>query len=246
MKTKKFIIVAALIAFSSSFVFSQGCNDTLKASIIELYDLDMKTYELTNLDGASFNPQKKKNIILTTIVLMNNASYTEGDSIFSEYYLLKGKDTIQHFSVPHKCLKKDETYDTVGYADYVLKIDSLKDGVYSIYSYVSRTNKDGLFCDSIQMLSGYTCHFTMDRSLRVPSFYCDVKISPNPASEQFNVTCGKKMRSVALFNTAGQLVRQMEPCSNEARIPLSGLPRGLYLLKVQTDSGSAVRKVVVE
>ena len=31
-----------------------------------------------------------------------------------------------------------------------------------------------------------------------------------------------------------------------ARIPLSSLPRGLYLLKVQTDSGSAVKKVVVE
>ena len=245
MRVTRFFLATAFIAFSS-FVFGQGCNDTLKASIIELYDMDMKTYELTNLDGASFNPQKKKNIILTTIVLMDNASYTEGDTIFSEYYLLKGKDTIQHFSVLHKCLKEDETYDTAGYADYVLRIDSLKDGVYSIYSYVSRTNKDGLFCDSIQMLSGYTCYFTMDRSLRVPSFYSDIKISPNPATEQLNVACGVRMHEITLYNTAGQQMRQINPCGNEAQIPLSGLPRGLYLLKVQTDSGSAVRKVVVE
>ena len=54
------------------------------------------------------------------------------------------------------------------------------------------------------------------------------------------------MQSLALFNTTGQRVRQMEPCGTEVQIPLSGLPRGLYLLRVQTASGSAVRRVVVE
>ncbi|MCR5190958.1 MAG: T9SS type A sorting domain-containing protein, partial [Bacteroidales bacterium] len=73
-----------------------------------------------------------------------------------------------------------------------------------------------------------------------------MNVFPNPASEQLNITCGEEMRSIALFNTAGQRVRQMEPCGSEVQIPLSGLPRGLYLLRVQTANGSAVRKVVVE
>ncbi|MBR5664457.1 MAG: T9SS type A sorting domain-containing protein [Bacteroidales bacterium] len=73
-----------------------------------------------------------------------------------------------------------------------------------------------------------------------------VKVFPNPASEQLNVTCEEPMQSLALFNTTGQRVRQMEPCGTEVQIPLSGLPRGLYLLKVETAGGSVVRKVVVE
>lgn len=239
-----FILTIMLVVPFSSFVFGQNCNDTLKASIIELCDFN--TLNVTSLEGASFNPQKKEYIVLTTIVLINNASYTEGDSIFSEYYLLMGKDTIQHFSIAHLYMKEDENYDTVGYADYVLMIDNLKDGDYSIYSYVSRTNKDGLFCDSIQMLSGYTCHFTMDRSLRVPSFYCDVKIFPNPVTELLNVACSEQMHEITLYNTAGQQMRQITPCDSEVQISVSGLPRGLYLLKIQTDSGSTVRKLIVE
>ena len=73
-----------------------------------------------------------------------------------------------------------------------------------------------------------------------------VKVFPNPASEQLNVTCGEEMQSLALFNPTGQRVRQMEPCGMEVQIPLSGLPHGLYLLKVETAAGTAVRKVVVE
>ena len=73
-----------------------------------------------------------------------------------------------------------------------------------------------------------------------------LRVFPNPASEQLNVTCGDEMRSIALFNPTGQRVRQMEPCGNEAQIPLSGLPHGLYLLRVETAGGTAVRKVVVE
>ncbi|MBO7623912.1 MAG: T9SS type A sorting domain-containing protein [Bacteroidales bacterium] len=124
----------------------------------------------------------------------------------------------------------------------------LKKGTYKVYTSVIYTSRDGYFCDSIVELSSKTVTFYVDTKAAVQQVAQETSLNvfPNPASEQLNVTCGEEMRSIALFNTAGQRVRQMEPCGSEAQIPLSGLPRGLYLLRIQTANGSAVRKVVVE
>ncbi|MBP5443869.1 MAG: T9SS type A sorting domain-containing protein [Treponema sp.] len=123
-------------------------------------------------------------------------------------------------------------------------------GNYRIKAWVDSLYMDGeytVYCDSIQELSSKTVSFRIENGSAVKDCAeSTLKVFPNPASEQLNVTCGEEMQSLALFNPTGQRVRQMEPCGTEAQIPLSGLPRGLYLLRVQTASGSAVRKVVVE
>ena len=95
------------------------------------------------------------------------------------------------------------------------------DGEYTVY------------CDSIQELSSKTVSFRIENGSAVKDCAeSTLRVFPNPASEQLNVTCEEPMQSLALFNTTGQRVRQMEPCGSEAQIPLSGLPRGLYLLRV--------------
>ncbi len=123
-------------------------------------------------------------------------------------------------------------------------------GNYRIKAWVDSLYMDGeytVYCDSIQELSSKTVSFRIENGSAVKDCAeSTLKVFPNPASEQLNVTCGEEMQSLALFNPTGQRVRQMESCGSEAQIPLSGLPRGLYLLKVETAGGTAVRKVVVE
>ncbi len=71
-------------------------------------------------------------------------------------------------------------------------------------------------------------------------------VQPNPASEKVHVTCNQTIRNLFLYDVTGRECLRMEVGTAQTDVNLSGLPRGLYLLKVQTDSGSTVKKVVVE
>ncbi|MBR5664459.1 MAG: T9SS type A sorting domain-containing protein [Bacteroidales bacterium] len=99
----------------------------------------------------------------------------------------------------------------------------------------------------------------MELSSKTVTFYVDTKaavqhvaqetslnVFPNPASDRISVECETEMRRVTLCNALGQQMLRVTPNAPQAELQVSGLPRGLYLLRVQTASGSAVRKVVVE
>ena len=106
---------------------------------------------------------------------------------------------------------------------------------------------DGVFCDSIQDLSAYQCVFYLDKSSGVSNVNSAVvSVFPNPARERISVSCEKEMRCVTLCNALGQQLLRVNPNAPQAELQVAGLPRGLYLLHVQTASGSAVRRVVVE
>lgn len=89
--------------------------------------------------------------------------------------------------------------------------------------------------------------FNSDMGLKVKETCSDssVKVFPNPASDCISVECEAAMRRVTLCNALGQQVRRVVPETIHAELQVAGLPRGLYLLKVETAAGSTVRKVVV-
>ncbi|MBO7625373.1 MAG: T9SS type A sorting domain-containing protein, partial [Bacteroidales bacterium] len=123
-------------------------------------------------------------------------------------------------------------------------------GNYRIKAWVDSLYMDGeytVYCDSIQELSSKTVSFRIENGSAVKDCAeSTLRVFPNPTSEQLNVTCGEEMRSIALFNPTGQQVLRVNPNAPQAELQVSGLPRGLYLLKVETAGGTAVRKVVVE
>jgi len=61
-----------------------------------------------------------------------------------------------------------------------------------------------------------------------------VKVYPNPASEYFTIDI-KGLNKVQLYNVSGQLVKQFDNVFGNSMIPVSGLEKGLYLLKVSGD-----------
>ena len=106
----------------------------------------------------------------------------------------------------------------------------------------------GYFCDSIVELSSKTVTFYVDTKAPVQQVAQETSLNvfPNPARERISVECETEMRCVTLCNALGQQVLRVNPNAPQAELSVSGLPRGLYLLKVETVGGSTVRKVVVE
>jgi len=79
----------------------------------------------------------------------------------------------------------------------------------------------------------------------------DFSIFPNPAGSSVWVAFGQALESaaqVSLFNMAGQLVRTENVGSGQERqqIELVNLPKGIYVVRVETEVGAGVRKLVVE
>lgn len=71
-----------------------------------------------------------------------------------------------------------------------------------------------------------------------------VTVWPNPSSEEITFTASAPINGVELYTITGAVVSVDEPVGNT--LSVSALPEGIYLLKVQTASGSSVTRVVIE
>ena len=74
-----------------------------------------------------------------------------------------------------------------------------------------------------------------------------VLVSPNPAKERVNVIC-KEMRNLSLFSSDGRMAKTINAIdANEMEIDMSGLAKGLYMLRIETQNGKTInRKIIVQ
>ena len=254
--TKIMVIIAAMLL--SVKTYSQNSIDSLVIKIFETWGYDITNYKPgttpIKLDyNDSVFPYGTHLKFVPSPIFVNVSSDTifKTDSLGIGFVLVKdNQDTVfRNLSCFTRSYNLRPIKDTaIRLSDeFAIQVHLLQEGKYDVTLWIDSYN--GIpFNDSIKKLSSHTTHFSVAKKNAIEnvSETNSLKVFPNPASVQLNVTCGEEMRNIALFNPTGQRVRQMEPCGSEAQIPLSGLPHGLYLLRVQTASGSAVRKVVVE
>lgn len=69
-----------------------------------------------------------------------------------------------------------------------------------------------------------------------------LNVFPNPTSSQLTIEADTKMSEVSLYNLSGKLLQTEYPKSNTARINLSDLAVGMYLIKVRSVSGNMKMK----
>ncbi|MBN2632002.1 MAG: T9SS type A sorting domain-containing protein, partial [Bacteroidales bacterium] len=73
----------------------------------------------------------------------------------------------------------------------------------------------------------------------------DIRLYPVPASSQLNLSNVPGLRSVEVLDIAGKVIRTINTSSDEViGIPVSGLTRGTYILKINTTEGTMVRRFV--
>ncbi len=70
-----------------------------------------------------------------------------------------------------------------------------------------------------------------------------LKVFPNPAQDFITIQLDELIREVQIFDLSGKLMLQANSLSKEDRIDLSGLSKGMYILKVNTLNNSYTHKI---
>ena len=73
-----------------------------------------------------------------------------------------------------------------------------------------------------------------------------VKIFPNPAKDNISIRSDLKIEQLIIYNQMGQLVYQTQPTDNTLNVDVSDLEHGIYFIRVQTNDGAMLQKIVVE
>jgi len=77
----------------------------------------------------------------------------------------------------------------------------------------------------------------------------EISIYPNPAQSSFTVDLRALQvpsAQLQLHNTIGQVVAQKTTQNGEVSFDIQKLPKGMYLLKINTEKGSAVKRIVIQ
>jgi hypothetical protein len=69
-------------------------------------------------------------------------------------------------------------------------------------------------------------------------------VSPNPMTNELNINSQNLIKTVIITNVSGQIVENRTINSNQVRLDVSGLQSGLYFVRVQTDKGYDVKRVI--
>ena len=245
MNKKRFFIICILFLLIG-ISQAQNCKDTLFVQIKNAGTVVNLEDDYKPLKGDTLNQQKTPKVYLVTDILFLK-DYKSYDSLDLEYLLTHDEDTLLHSSDRKRIYGDYQNGENEEYVHIMLQMNDWHNGEYRLSVKVLGSSVDGVFCDSIQDLSAYQCVFYLDKSSGVANINCAVvQLFPNPARERISVSCETEMRSVTLCNALGQQLLRVNPNAPQAELQVAGLPRGLYLLRVETAGGTAVRKVVVE
>lgn len=73
----------------------------------------------------------------------------------------------------------------------------------------------------------------------------ELSLYPNPASDQFNITSGNEtIHSVVVRDILGKTVATYNVDGLEQNVNISNLPKGMYLVEVELETGKAVQKLI--
>jgi hypothetical protein len=71
-----------------------------------------------------------------------------------------------------------------------------------------------------------------------------VAIWPNPAYSIVNITAASAIKSVQLFDVQGRLLQVVDADADSASVDISAKQSGVYFVKVISDKGTAVQKII--
>jgi uncharacterized repeat protein (TIGR01451 family) len=136
------------------------------------------------------------------------------------------------------------------------KITANNSGSGSSYLFIDRFPQKGKNYYRIKMLEadGSSAYSRIARIDRETSDEIALQISPNPSSERIDITINGDLDSgveiILLDQTGKELIRKVHGRQNSdhlrTMLPLKGLKKGSYILKVQVDGRKISRQVIVQ
>lgn len=125
-------------------------------------------------------------------------------------------------------LFKIKTKDNLPVNDTVLQ----RAGIYFDYNFPVNTNEA-------------TTTFA-ELSNNVPEFNDAVKIYPNPAKSIINIVSDFEINSIELYDVQGRILETIIENGSATKLDISAKSNGIYFLKIKTDKGSKVEKIIKE
>ncbi len=120
---------------------------------------------------------------------------------------------------------------------YNYYFDVTEIGSYS-YMLTAEYHFDGQICVSEPVYA--SCEVTSITELNVAA-----KVYPNPTSGEITVSC-EGLSHIRIVNAYGQTVYNAAHEGSQARIDLSDMAKGIYMMHIEANGGQAVRKIVIE
>ena len=77
------------------------------------------------------------------------------------------------------------------------------------------------------------------------NFEDEIEIMPNPSSSFTMISSPYDMNRIEIFAPTGESLYQIETKNKWVALPVNGFQNGLYLLKIQTESGTATKKLLI-
>ncbi len=97
--------------------------------------------------------------------------------------------------------------------------------------------------DNVQIIEGVDTTTTGIRKNIIKQD--NVKVYPNPATDMLRIEAGTDIFSIDICDMTGKVVRSVEPNAGYVTtINLSDLANGIYFVKVRSQKGTAVKKVI--
>lgn len=89
---------------------------------------------------------------------------------------------------------------------------------------------------------------TVFQSLSNPDVAIDASVSvyPNPAKGLINIECNNTIKSVQLYDVQGRILQTNLGSENQVSLDISTQSNGIYFIKIISDNGMKVQKVVKE
>ena len=124
--------------------------------------------------------------------------------------------------------------------------DSQGDGINSGYGtgWFKLMAEDGtqIFRDNGKFGSKATYMIDVTRTVGVEEYTSEMAIYPNPATDMINISTDNQVQRVEIFNMQGQLVKV--ETGEVTRVSVKDLANGLYTLKLTTDNGTSMHKII--
>lgn len=118
-----------------------------------------------------------------------------------------------------------------------LRFDNVR-GINAEGQFIDLNVKDGI--SSIQATDTLINHVS-------PTLSQALMIYPNPAKDEVLISLkSHQIQSISLYTSQGQLCRHETASGEDLRLPLGQLSSGLYLVKVHTRYGDAIRKLMIK
>jgi len=103
--------------------------------------------------------------------------------------------------------------------------------IYFDYDYPAETGEATTFIRGVMA--------TADAGLNA-----SVSIYPNPVKDKFTISSEDKIKSVELFDMSGKLIRTMLVNDRSSIQDINSLNNGIYIIRIQTDKGTVVQKII--